>query len=198
VKFRLGVTGGIGSGKSTICKVFNVLGIPVFSSDDEARIIMDTDLNLRDALNSITGTDIYPGGKLDRSRMAELIFNDDQILKQVNKAVHPLVLDAFNSWCEQQETDYVILETALLFESKLDWKIDQTVSVIAPLEERIMRVMERNTLTREQVNDRIKNQMSESEMISKSDFIINNADNSMILPEVIRIHNDVIQIIGKK
>jgi len=195
VKFRLGVTGGIGSGKSTICKVFKVLDIPVFVSDDEARILMNEDDRIRKALNSIAGFDLYPGGELDRPTLAELIFNDEVLLEKVNHLVHPAVLQAFNNWAEQQVSDYVILETALLYKSELNWALDKSLAVIAPMEERILRVMERNALTRDQVLERIRNQVSEAEMISKSDFVINNADNNMIISEVIRIHNDILNII---
>lgn len=196
MKFRLGVTGGIGSGKSTICKVFNVLGIPVFVSDDEARIIMNEDVGIRENLNSLVGFDLYHNGDLDRPKLAELIFNNETLLEKVNQLVHPVVLDAFNSWAEQEVSDYVILETALLFKSELDWAMDKSLAVLAPMEERVLRVMERNSLTRDQVMERIRNQVSENEMIGKSDFIINNADNNMILSEVIRIHNDIINLIN--
>ena len=197
MNFRLGVTGGIGSGKSTVCRVFKVLGIPVFISDDEAKKLMDNDPVIRKELNSIVNTDIYPEGILDRQKLAGLIFNDDNLLDKVNSLVHPAVLNAFNEWCGKQDSRYVILETALLLKSKLEWNINMTLSVIAPMEERILRVMERSSLTRDQVLERINKQMSENEMISKSDFVINNADNNMIIPEIIRIHNDIINLTGK-
>jgi len=195
VKFRLGVTGGIGSGKSTICKVFTVLGIPVFLSDDQARVIMDHDIRIIEGIKSIAGFDIYKSGELDRKALAELIFNNKKILSSVNQLVHPAVLEAFDIWAEEQNSEYLILESALLLESKIDWSINKTLAVIAPIEERIARVMDRNSLTREQVVERIRNQISEAEMISRSDYIINNADSEMVLAEVIRIHNDIINII---
>ncbi len=195
MKFKLGVTGGIGSGKSTICKVFTVLGIPVFLSDLEARIIMEQDVRIIEGIKSIVGFDIYKSGELDRPALAELLFNEDKILDSVNQLVHPAVFEAFNKWVQKQNTEYVILESALLLESKIDWAIDKILTVIAPIEERVSRVMDRNSITREQVMERIRNQITENEMISKSDFIINNADNEMVLAEVIRIHNDIINIV---
>ena len=195
MKFRVGVTGGIGSGKSTVCKAFEVLGIPVFYSDDEARIIMDTNMDLRIELNRIFGTDLYPEGKLDRPALASIIFNDEAALEQVNRLVHPLVLDAFDRWPAEKESKYVILESAILFESRTDWATDKIVAVVAPLEERIMRVMERNNISRDEVLDRIKNQISEGEMLRKADFLIRNADNDMVLPQVISIHNEIINLI---
>jgi dephospho-CoA kinase len=195
VRFRLGITGGIGSGKSTICKVFNVLGIPVFLSDDEARVIMDGDPVVREELNKIVGFNIYESKGLDRPKLAEIIFNDTFILEKVNQLVHPRVLNAFNNWTDKQDSEYVILETALLLESKIDWRIDKILAVIAPIEERILRVMDRNSMSGDQVLERIKNQVSENEMIRRSDYVINNADSDMILPDLIRIHNDILNII---
>jgi dephospho-CoA kinase len=195
VRFRLGITGGIGSGKSTICKVFNVLGIPVFLSDDEARVIMDGDPVVREELNNIVGFNIYESKGLDRPKLAEIIFNDTFILEKVNQLVHPRVLNAFNNWTDKQDSEYVILETALLLESKIDWRIDKILAVIAPVEERILRVMDRNSMSGDQVLERIKNQVSENEMIRRSDYVINNADSDMILPDLIRIHNDILNII---
>lgn len=195
MKFRLGITGGIGSGKSTICKVFTVLGIPVFVSDQEARVIMEKDKKIVEGVKAIAGYDIYKTGALDRPALAELIFNNEEILESVNKLVHPAVLDAYNSWIEKQNSEYVILESAILLESNISWSPDKVLAVIAPVEERISRVMERNSMTREQVMARIRNQIPESEMIRKSDFIVNNADNEMILADVIRIHNDIINSI---
>ena len=195
MRFRLGITGGIGSGKSTICKVFNVLGIPVFLSDDEARVIMDGDPVVREELNKIVGFKIYESKGLDRPKLAEIIFNDAFILEKVNQLVHPRVLNAFNNWTDKQDSEYVILETALLLESKIDWRIDRILAVIAPIEERILRVMDRNSMSRDQVLERIKNQVSENEMIRRSDYVINNADSDMIIPDLIRIHNDILNII---
>jgi dephospho-CoA kinase len=192
VKFRLGITGGIGSGKSTICRVFSVLGIPVFMSDEEAREIMEKEERIIEGVKSIAGYDIYKNGSLDRPALAGLIFNNDEILNRINQLVHPAVLEAFDRWVEKQDSEYVILESAILLESNIDWSIDKILAVIAPIEERVSRVMERNSITREQVMERIRNQISETELIRKSDFIINNADSEMILSDVIRIHNDII------
>ena len=192
MKFRLGITGGIGSGKSTICRVFTVLGIPVFMSDEEAREIMEKEERIIEGVKSIAGYDIYKNGSLDRPALAGLIFNNDEILNKINQLVHPAVLEAFDRWVEKQDSEYVILESAILLESNIDWSIDKILAVIAPIEERVSRVMERNSITREQVMERIRNQISETELIRKSDFIINNADSEMILSDVIRIHNDII------
>lgn len=195
--FRLGVTGGIGSGKSTVCKIFKVLGIPVFSADDEARIIMDNNKMIRAELKNIIGTDLYASGELDRSKMASIIFNDDNLLNKVNSLVHPLVFDRYDDWCRQQDADYVIFEAAILFESGADKHVDRILAVTAPREERIKRVMERNKMSREQVMERISKQMEEDEMIKRSDYRVNNSDDSMIIKKVLDIHRDILSDLKK-
>lgn len=197
MKFRLGITGGIGSGKSTVCKVFDVLGITVFYSDEEARKIMDSNPLVHKGLMEILGFDIFIDGSLDRPRLADIIFNDDKKLQEVNKLVHPLVLEEFEIWSEKQYSEYVILESAILFESDAANIVDKTLAVIAPMEERISRVMERNNIKREEVLDRVKNQVSENEMIRRSDFLIDNADSNMLIPQVISIHNEIRNILNK-
>lgn len=197
MKFRLGITGGIGSGKSTVCKVFEVLGVRVFYSDLEARVIMDTSPLVYKGLEKILGFDIYVDGKIDRPRLADIIFNDSKKLEQVNMLVHPLVLEKFASWSQKQDSDYVILESAVLFESGAGKVLDKTLAVIAPMEERIARVMERNNMKREEVLERIKNQVSENEMLRKADFLLDNADSSMLLPQVISVHNEIKNILTK-
>ncbi|MEE4116211.1 MAG: dephospho-CoA kinase [Marinilabiliaceae bacterium] len=197
MKFRLGITGGIGSGKSTVCKVFEVLGVRVFYSDLEARVIMDTSPLVYKGLEKILGFDIYVDGKIDRPRLADIIFNDSKKLEQVNMLVHPLVLEKFAGWSQKQDSDYVILESAVLFESGAGEVLDKTLAVIAPLEERIARVMERNNMKREEVLERIKNQVSENEMLRKADFLLDNADSSMLIPQVISVHNEIKNILTK-
>ena len=196
MKLRLGIIGGIGSGKSTICKVFEVLGIPVFYSDDEARKIMDSSEVVRKGLFDILGFDIYVDGQIDRPRMAGIIFNDNDLLQKVNKLVHPLVFEEFEAWIKRQNSDYVILESAILLESNAEWMVEKLCAVIAPLEERITRVMDRNNLKREEVMERIRNQVSENEMVRRSDFFIDNSDTRMIIPQVLSVHNDLNNLIN--
>jgi len=195
--FRLGVTGGIGSGKSTVCKTFNVLGIPVFSADEEGRIITDSDPELRDSLNELIGEDMFASGQLDREKLASLIFNDSELLSRVNMLVHPRVLNKYNDWCSRQTSDYIIFEAAILFEAGAEQKVDMTLAVTAPLEERVKRVMERNKMSREQVMERVNNQISDDEIIRRSDFHINNADNEMIIPRVLDIHQKILNHLNK-
>ncbi|MCD4769033.1 MAG: dephospho-CoA kinase [Bacteroidales bacterium] len=198
MNFRLGITGGMGSGKSTVSKGFEVLGIPVFSADDKARDIMDSNENLKYELNKLVGFNVYNNGVLDRLGFARLIFNDEDLLGRVNALVHPFVIDAFSTWSEMQEAHYVAFEAAILFESGAYKNVDKVVAVIAPMEDRILRVIERNKFTREQVMERIKNQISENEMVRRADFIVNNADENMIIPQILSIHYTVMDMFNNK
>jgi dephospho-CoA kinase len=195
---RLGVTGGIGSGKTTVCRIFRVLGVPVFVADAAAREVMNNDPGIRDRINSIAGKDLYSGGELDRMELARLIFNRPEMLKSVNAVVHPVVLQIFSKWADESDAPYVIMEAAVLFESKADSFVDRVVSISAPVEERIARVMGRNELSREQVIERIKNQLEDDEREEQSYYVINNADNEMIIPEILKIHEDMLRLAEKE
>ena len=197
-KFRLGITGGIGSGKTSVGRVFNVLGIPVFSADETAREIMESDQNIIENVNALAGRNMYTDGYLDRKALAGMIFNDSNLLVKINNIVHPVVRGKFIKWSEQQESDYVILEAAILFESGTYKILDRILTVIAPMEERIERVVKRNNLTREQVLDRIRNQSDDDFKIPRSYYVINNSDNEMIIPAVIKIHNDITEYLNKR
>jgi dephospho-CoA kinase len=190
---KLGVTGGIGSGKTSVCKVFSVLGIPVFFADPEANMVMNSDEKIIREIKKLAGDDLYSKGVLDRQKLASLIFNDQKLLRKVNSLVHPVVFDNFVRWTEDQNTPYVIMEAAILFESGASELVDRVATVIAPVEERIARVTQRNTLTREQVVERINNQIKDSERIKRSDYIINNSENDMIIPAIIKIHEDILE-----
>ena len=189
---KLGITGGIGSGKTSVCRVFGVLGIPVFSADPEAQYLMNTDTDIISGINDIAGKDLYPEGILNKEDLARLIFNDQEKLKKVNSLVHPAVFERFVKWAEIQTTPYVIMEAAILFESGASNYVDRVATVIAPVEERIARVIKRNKLTREQVIERIKNQMDDEEKIRMSDYVINNSENEMIIPVILGIHEDIL------
>jgi dephospho-CoA kinase len=194
---RLGVTGGIGSGKTTVCRIFRVLGVPVFVADDAAKQLMNSDPDIRKKINEIAGKDLYSGGTLDRMELARLIFNKPEMLKSVNKVVHPFVLRTFDEWADKAEDPYVIMEAAVLFESKGETHVDRVVAISAPVEERIERVMGRSELSREQVLERINNQLEDDEREEQSYYVINNADNEMIIPEVLKIHSDMLRFAGK-
>ena len=189
---KLGITGGIGSGKTSVCRVFNVLGIPVFSADAEAREIMDSDPEIIEKVKRITGTDLYASGSLARMELAGLIFNNENLLKEINAVVHPVVFEHFRIWEKSVSAPYVIMEAAILFESGASELVDRIVTVVAPVEERIERVVRRNNLTREQVISRMKNQLNDEDKIRRSDYIIYNSEHEMIIPSILKIHEEII------
>jgi len=193
---KLGVTGGIGSGKSSVCRVFKVLGIPVFSADPEAREIMDNDKGIMQRINSIAGKDLYINGSLDRMKLAALIFNDSTLLEKVNSLVHPIVFEHFRQWEIGQTSPYVIMEAAILFESGASKLVDRIATVVAPIEERVDRVIHRNSLSRVQVLERMRNQMDDDSRIKLSDYVIYNSENDMIIPAILKIHEDILTYIN--
>jgi len=193
---RLGITGGIGSGKTTVCRIFRVLGVPVFVADLEAKDLMDNDPDIRNKVNEIAGRDLYLTGRLDRKELAGLMFNSPEILHRINEASHPAVLSRFNGWSDNSDKPYVIMESAILFEARADALVDRVLTLSAPVEERIARVMGRNDLSREQVLERISNQLEDEEREEQAYYVINNADNEMILPDILKIHGDMLRFAG--
>ena len=185
---RVGVTGGIGSGKSTVCKVFRLLGAPVFEADLVARQLMDTNEKIRYRLISLFGNDVYTSdARVDRKKLASLIFNDDIQLQKVNELVHPVVRTEFIEWADKQETPYVIHEAAILFETGFYKMMDFTILVSAPEEQRIKRVLKREGVRLEQVKERIQKQWNDEEKRKLASLEIRNADNDMIIPLIIKI-----------
>ena len=195
VRFKLGITGGIGSGKTSVCRVFDVLGVPVFSADREASEIMEKDGEIINKLNSIAGKNLYVNGSLDRMDLANIIFNDNSLLQQVNLLVHPVVFNHFMNWVLEQSAPYVIMEAAILFESGASDFVDKVATVVAPVEQRMERVIQRNKLSREQVLERMKNQMDDEARIKLSDYIIYNLENDMIIPAIMKINDDILYYI---
>jgi dephospho-CoA kinase len=187
------VTGGIGSGKTSVCKVFTVLGIPVFSADRIAREIMDGDEEIIRQINSIAGRDLYSNGCLDRMALASLIFNNNNLLEKVNSLVHPVVFEHFARWEMNQSAPYIIMEAAILFESGASKIVDKIATIVAPEEERLNRVTQRSKLSRHQVLERMKNQMNDMSRIKLSDYVIYNSENDMIIPAILEIHEDILK-----
>ncbi|MBN2264154.1 MAG: dephospho-CoA kinase [Prolixibacteraceae bacterium] len=187
---KIGITGGIGSGKSLVCDVFKNLGIPVFNADLAAKHLMNNAPNIKQEISDSFGSDIYlKNNTLDRKKLASKIFNDQIALEKINAIVHPAVRNYFETWAQHQQTAYVIQEAAILYETGQIDQFDKIVLIIAPLEVKIERVMQRDTISRELVLERIKNQLPDSEKISKSDFVILNDGQQMLLPQILNIHN---------
>jgi len=189
---KVGVTGGIGSGKTLICEIFERLGIPVFNADVEAKEIYNTDKKVIEQVQQLFGHDIYHQGKLKRDVLAKIIFNDSKALDKVNAIVHPKVREYFIDWTEKQTSEYVIEEAAILFESNAYLDLDYIINVHARQENRIERVMNRDNISKEQVLSRMKNQLCDEKRMKLADFTIYNDGDRMLLPQVIEIHQKII------
>lgn len=184
----VGLTGGIGSGKSTVCKVFRVLGIPVFDSDQEAKRLMVEDESLRAALASRFGEEVIWSNGLDRKVLAEKVFNDPKALKDLNALVHPVVRQAFGDWVVLQTAPYVIMEAAILVETGGYKAFNELVVVTAPETLRIQRVMNRDGASEEQVVARVKNQADDAERLAVANHVVYNDDSRLVIPQVLAIH----------
>ena len=171
---KVAICGGIGSGKSTICQMFAERGAAVYDSDSRAKALMNESAELREALVAAFGAESYDGNELNRPYLASKVFGSEEQLAKLNSIVHPAVKADFLAWAEGQESDYCILETAILFESGFDVLVDKKVAVLAPQPLRVMRAMERDGATKEQIESRIKAQMSDDELMRRCDFAIVN------------------------
>lgn len=186
---KVGITGGIGSGKTVICEIFSRLGVPVYSADDEARSIMDEDEAVKKQIAALFGDEIYADGKLDRAALAEVVFKKDHMLEKLNAIVHPAVVVHFDEWLEGKETAaYILKEAAILYESGVYKGLDCTVLVCADEELRIKRVMKRDGADRGGVESRMQNQWSDDKKLELADYVITNDDTSLVIPQVLEIH----------
>jgi dephospho-CoA kinase len=181
---KLGITGGIGSGKSIVSELLQIKGIPCYNADMRSKMLLNTNPQIQSQLKKLLGQDIYKDGKLDRTLMASLIFTDKQLLSEINSMIHPVVFEDFLQWSNSQKTQLVASETAILFESGFDKFVDLILVVSAPLELRISRAMKRDNISRNAVCDRIKNQLPETEKEKKADFILINDDKSAVIPQL--------------
>lgn len=184
----VGITGGIGSGKSTICSVFKLLGAPVFEADWEAKKLMISNQTIKTGLIDLFGTDIYTqNGALDRNKLAGIIFNDEVQLQKINKLVHPIVRNEFYNWKQKQNAPYVIHEAAILFESGFYKIMDFTILIAAPENIRIERVVNRDKSTQEQVKERIDKQWTDKQKRKLATIEILNNNKELIIPQIIKI-----------
>lgn len=185
---KVGVTGGIGAGKSVVCRVFHTLGIPVFNADDTAKRLMETDAALVASIRSLFGYSIYIDGRLDRKKLAAIVFEQPALLQQLNALVHPATIAYGNTWMQEQSSPYVIKEAAIFFESGSYKEMDVMIGVSAPENIRISRALQREGMTREKVLQRIASQMDDAEKMSRCDYIITNDDTTAVIPQVLGIH----------
>lgn len=191
----IGLTGGIGSGKSTIGKWFVEKGIPVYDSDSEAKILMDENEELKQKLTELLGEETYSEGIYNRSYVASKVFQNAELLKKLNSIVHPAVFQHFNDWVKQQKSPFLVKEAAILFESGSYKNCDKIISVVADEEHRIQRVKKRDGLPEQQILARIQNQWTDQQRIEKSDFVIhNNSDLNHLKLQFEEVYKELLKL----
>lgn len=191
---KVGITGGIGSGKSVVCEIFKTLGIPVFNADDTARYLMENDDTLVKDVRRLLGDEVYTNGKLDRAKVSTIIFLDPDKLRKLNALVHPATISYSKRWMANQSAPYVIKEAAIFFETGSNKEMNIMIGVSAPKEIRIHRAMDRSNLTREKVLTIMAQQMNEEEKMGRCDFVIINDDRTPVMPQVMKIHEQLMEI----
>ena len=186
--FKVGLTGGIGSGKSTVARVFGVLGIPLFNADEESKRLLREDDGVKSAVIASFGAGIYPGGELDRAALASIVFNDPEALAKLNSIAHPAVRKRLGRWVDEQRSPYVLVEAALMVDTGWFRSMDHLVVVSAPEAERVKRVMVRDGVTEEQVLARLRNQAGEKERLAVADAVVQNDGTTLVIPQVLALH----------
>lgn len=190
---KIGLTGGIGAGKSTVASIFKVLGVPVFDADATAKNILNTDLVLREQVITAFGSETYKNGLLDRKYLATLVFNNSEQLAKLNALVHPATIAAMEKWAFGfTDRPYIIKEAALLFEAGTHEGLDYIIGVTAPVELRIARVMQRDHVLREEVLGRMQHQLDDTEKMKRCNFVIDNNETSLVIPQVLALHEQFI------
>ena len=184
----IGLTGGIGSGKTTVADYFTELDVPVYFADDEAKKLMNTSKKIKKKLIAEFGKEAYNDGMLNRAHLAAIVFNDKNKLNSINSIVHPEVATHFSKWIKKQKSAYVIQENAILFENNTASKFDYIITVTAPIAIRVQRVIERDSVREEDVLSRMNNQWDETKKIKLSDFIIQNVNLSDTKKQVAKLH----------
>jgi dephospho-CoA kinase len=190
VMLKIGLTGGIGSGKTVVADIFRQLGVPVYEADTEARILTENNPEIKGQLKKRFGSDFFlQNNSLDRKKLAALVFSNAEKLEQLNSIIHPFVKKHFTDWLQKQEENkYIIKEAAILFESGSNKGLDKIIVVTAPEQIRIQRVVDRDHTTAEKVKSIMRNQMSEEEIIKRSDYIITNDNLTLVIPQVLKLH----------
>lgn len=189
---KVGITGGIGSGKSTVCQVFKTLGIPIFFADSAAKYLMNNDPALISSIKELFGEDIYTNGSIDRPKLSSIVFSKPELLQKLNAIVHPATIAYGKEWMEMQQAPYVLKEAAIFFESGTYKDMDVMIGVYAPLELRIRRAMQRDNASREKIEARVAQQMDEDEKMAKCNYVIYNDDVHAVIPQVEQLHEQLL------
>lgn len=191
---RIGLTSGIGAGKTTAAKVFELLGIPVYYADERAKSLMNEEGALKISIIENFGAHVYKDGKLDRKLLSSLVFGNSEKTALLNSIVHPATIADAEKWMQQQTTPYAIKEAALIFESGSEKKLNAVIGVSAPYELRLQRAMERDQISAEEVKARMSRQMNEEEKISRCRFVLVNDEQQLLIPQVLALHQQLLQM----
>jgi dephospho-CoA kinase len=192
---KVGITGGIGSGKTTVAKIFELLGVPVYYADAASKRLYHTDKDLISSLKKHFGEDIYKGDQLERTKLAAIVFNDPKKLEVLNELVHPPTIRDAETWMAAQTSHYVIKEAALLFETGSAGNLDYVIGVKAPEALRIKRVMDRDESSVADIKKRMSMQIVESIKMKLCDFIIENDEQQLVIPQVMDLHKKLLEMV---
>lgn len=193
---KVGITGGIGSGKSTVASIFSLLGVPVYHADEAAKRLMKSDQHLRNEIIKAFGKESYQGTEINRSFLISHVFNDEDKRKMLNALVHPATLADAANWMQLQAYPYVLKEAAILFETGVNKTLDYVIGVSAPEMLRITRTMRRDHRTEEEVRQMMAGQMNEEEKMKRCDFLIFNDEKQMLIPQVLELHQKLLNLSG--
>ncbi len=188
---KVGLTGGIGSGKSLVAELFGLLGVPVLHADDTAKYLMENDAALQQDIVRTFGKEVYENGRLNRPFLASIVFNDPARLEKLNALVHPATIAFGNAWAARQQAPYIIKEAAIFFESGSYKEMDKMIGVSAPYELRLQRAMQRDSATEAEIKKRMDKQMNEEEKMSRCDYIIRNDGTVSLIEQVLELHKKI-------
>ena len=191
---KVGITGGIGSGKTQVCQVFETLGIPVFNADTAAKKIMETDNEVVKQITKLLGAEAYINGKINRSWLSSILFQDEKKRTALNAIVHPAVIAFGQEWMNRQQAAYVLKEAALFFETGSNKEMDYMIGISAPVDLRLKRAMKRDHLDETTIRQKMAAQMDEKEKMMRCQFIILNDDETAIIPQVLSIHQQLLAL----
>ncbi len=190
---RIGLTGGIGSGKTTVARIFKLLDVPVYNADERGKLLTDSDPDIKTAIFTQFGeTVFFENGQLNRPALASIVFSNPEALQSLNSIIHPAVAHDFEQWCKQQKAAFILKEAAILFEHHLEKYLDGVIVVEAPDELRIQRVMKRNQVSEIDVRARMNQQWPQEEIVRLGQWIIHNDNQHLLIPQVIEIYTKIL------
>ena len=195
---KIGLTGGIGSGKSMVARLFEKLGIPVYYADVEAKRLMNSSHDIRQKIMAVFGREAYIDDTLNRKYIASVVFDNKEKLSRLNEIVHPATILDSEEWMQHQRTPYAIKEAALVFESHIDQYLDYVIGVSAPVGLRTRRIMARDSITEEGVESRMQNQLDEKEKMRRCHFVLLNDESRLLMPQVLELHGKLLHLAAEK